>query len=78
MYLSRKWLRIHFVLKCYFCAYHNILFFRDLSFKKGDVITLRKQVDENWYHGELGNKHGFFPATYVQVSLSHMFGKNGW
>lgn len=39
----------------------------DLTFKKGDVILLRRQVDENWYHGELNNQHGFFPATYVQV-----------
>ncbi|WAQ98935.1 SH3R1-like protein [Mya arenaria] len=39
----------------------------DLSFKKGDIVYLKKQVDENWYHGELNNQHGFFPATYVQV-----------
>ena len=47
-----------------------VLCFRDLRFKKGDVILLRKQVDENWYHGELDGKSGFFPATYVQVSFS--------
>ena len=41
---------------------------RDLSFKKNDTVLLRKQVDENWYHGELLDGHqGFFPATYVQV-----------
>ncbi|KAK3575942.1 hypothetical protein CHS0354_001145 [Potamilus streckersoni] len=39
----------------------------DLSFKKGDSILLRKQIDENWYHGELNGQHGFFPASYVQV-----------
>ena len=43
------------------------IFTRDLSFKKGDIVLLRKQVDENWYHGELAGLHGFFPATYVQV-----------
>lgn len=41
--------------------------FSDLSFKKGDIVYLQKQVDENWYHGELNGQHGFFPATYVQV-----------
>ncbi|CAH1776558.1 unnamed protein product [Owenia fusiformis] len=39
----------------------------DLTFKKGDIVILRKQVDENWFHGEHGGLHGFFPATYVQI-----------
>ncbi|KAK2712359.1 E3 ubiquitin-protein ligase SH3RF1-like isoform X2 [Artemia franciscana] len=39
----------------------------DLSFKKGDVIQLRRQIDPNWYLGELRGQQGFFPATYVQV-----------
>ncbi|XP_069130839.1 E3 ubiquitin-protein ligase SH3RF3-like isoform X1 [Argopecten irradians] len=41
----------------------------DLSFRKGDLILLRKKVDENWFHGELGSQHGFFPASYVQVII---------
>lgn len=39
----------------------------DLAFRKGDVIVLRKRVDQNWFHGELGGKQGFVPASYVQV-----------
>ncbi|KAM9496983.1 E3 ubiquitin-protein ligase SH3RF1 [Clarias gariepinus] len=39
----------------------------DLKFGKGDIIILRRQVDENWYHGEVGGVHGFFPASFVQV-----------
>ncbi|XP_045124535.1 E3 ubiquitin-protein ligase SH3RF1-like isoform X12 [Portunus trituberculatus] len=39
----------------------------DLSFKKGDVVILRKKIDSNWYEGELNNQVGFFPASYVQV-----------
>ncbi|XP_034387346.1 E3 ubiquitin-protein ligase SH3RF1 [Cyclopterus lumpus] len=39
----------------------------DLKFAKGDVIILRRQVDENWYHGEMGGVHGFFPTNFVQV-----------
>jgi hypothetical protein len=44
--------------------------FSDLSFKKGDIILLKKQVDENWYQGELNNRQGFFPAPYVQVTIN--------
>ncbi|CAL1283273.1 unnamed protein product [Larinioides sclopetarius] len=39
----------------------------DLTFKKGDVIILRKRVDQNWFYGELGGKSGFVPASFVQV-----------
>ncbi|XP_036438241.1 E3 ubiquitin-protein ligase SH3RF1 [Colossoma macropomum] len=39
----------------------------DLKFSKGDIIILRRQVDENWYHGEVGGIHGFFPVSFVQV-----------
>ncbi|XP_014863385.1 PREDICTED: E3 ubiquitin-protein ligase SH3RF1 [Poecilia mexicana] len=39
----------------------------DLKFSKGDIIILRRQVDENWYHGEMGGIHGFFPTNFVQV-----------
>ncbi|XP_076468584.1 E3 ubiquitin-protein ligase SH3RF3-like [Babylonia areolata] len=39
----------------------------DLSFKKGDLVTLRRQIDDNWYQGELNGQIGVFPASYVQV-----------
>uniref|UniRef100_A0A4W5LCV0 E3 ubiquitin-protein ligase SH3RF1 n=1 Tax=Hucho hucho TaxID=62062 RepID=A0A4W5LCV0_9TELE len=39
----------------------------DLKFSKGDIIILRRQVDENWYHGEIGGVHGFFPTNFVQI-----------
>lgn len=38
----------------------------DLKFNKGDIIILRRKVDENWYHGELNGNRGFFPASYIQ------------
>uniref|UniRef100_A0AAY5EML6 RING-type E3 ubiquitin transferase n=1 Tax=Electrophorus electricus TaxID=8005 RepID=A0AAY5EML6_ELEEL len=38
----------------------------DLKFSKGDIIILRRKVDENWYHGELNGSHGFLPASYIQ------------
>ncbi|XP_077000712.1 E3 ubiquitin-protein ligase SH3RF1 [Tamandua tetradactyla] len=39
----------------------------DLKFSKGDIIILRRQVDENWYHGEISGAHGFFPTSFVQI-----------
>ncbi|KAM5299343.1 E3 ubiquitin-protein ligase SH3RF2 isoform 2-T2 [Ctenodactylus gundi] len=39
----------------------------DLKFNKGDVILLRKQLDENWYQGEINGISGVFPAHSVEV-----------
>lgn len=39
----------------------------DLRFNKGDVILLRRQVDENWYQGEINGISGFFPASSVEI-----------
>lgn len=44
------------------------MYFRDLSFKKGDMIILRQKVDSNWYQGEANGVIGIFPLSYVQVS----------
>ncbi|KAF0312597.1 Sorbin and SH3 domain-containing protein 2 [Amphibalanus amphitrite] len=39
----------------------------ELSLKKGDLVTLLRRVDSNWYEGRLGNRTGIFPTTYVEV-----------
>ncbi|XP_023288307.1 SH3 domain-containing RING finger protein 3 isoform X2 [Orussus abietinus] len=39
----------------------------DLNFRKGDIITLRKKIDNNWYFGESSSSHGVFPLSYIQV-----------
>ncbi|XP_071846481.1 E3 ubiquitin-protein ligase SH3RF1-like isoform X2 [Apostichopus japonicus] len=39
----------------------------DLSFSKGDVIFLKKKLDDNWYVGEVNGQTGFFPANHVEV-----------
>ncbi|XP_037364909.1 E3 ubiquitin-protein ligase SH3RF2 [Talpa occidentalis] len=39
----------------------------DLKFNKGDVILLRRQLDENWYQGEVNGVSGIFPASSVEV-----------
>ncbi|XP_078721186.1 E3 ubiquitin-protein ligase SH3RF3-like isoform X2 [Lampetra fluviatilis] len=40
----------------------------DLPFSKGDLVFLRRRIDDSWYHGETSaGAQGFFPASYVQV-----------
>ncbi|XP_067156054.1 sorbin and SH3 domain-containing protein 1 isoform X11 [Apteryx mantelli] len=41
----------------------------EMSFKKGERITLIRRVDENWYEGKISgtNRQGIFPVTYVEV-----------
>lgn len=38
-----------------------------MSFKKGEVIILRRQIDTYWFHGETGGNQGAFPITYAKV-----------
>ncbi|XP_009320704.1 PREDICTED: sorbin and SH3 domain-containing protein 1 isoform X15 [Pygoscelis adeliae] len=41
----------------------------EMSFRKGERITLIRRVDENWYEGKIPgtNRQGIFPVTYVEV-----------
>ncbi|KAE8590908.1 hypothetical protein XENTR_v10018250 [Xenopus tropicalis] len=41
----------------------------EMSFKKGERITLIRRVDENWYEGRVSgtSRQGIFPVTYVEV-----------
>lgn len=40
---------------------------RELSFRKGEMILVRRQIDNNWYEGELNGRIGLFPYNYVEV-----------
>ncbi|XP_045765964.1 uncharacterized protein LOC123867764 isoform X7 [Maniola jurtina] len=40
---------------------------RELSFRKGDIINVRRQIDSNWYEGEVRGKIGLFPYNYVEL-----------
>ncbi|XP_075169662.1 cbl-associated protein isoform X7 [Haematobia irritans] len=40
---------------------------KELSFKKGDIIFIRRAIDKNWYEGEHNAMIGLFPANYVEV-----------
>ncbi|NXN80638.1 SRBS1 protein, partial [Bombycilla garrulus] len=41
----------------------------EMSFRKGERITLIRRVDENWYEGRIPgtSRQGIFPVTYVEV-----------
>ncbi|XP_073813341.1 cbl-associated protein isoform X26 [Musca autumnalis] len=40
---------------------------KELSFKKGDIIYIRRAIDKNWYEGEHNAMIGLFPANYVEI-----------
>lgn len=42
----------------------------DLTFKKGDVITILKRTDNetDWWTGMIGTRHGIFPSNYVKMT----------
>ncbi|KIW04236.1 uncharacterized protein PV09_04542 [Verruconis gallopava] len=41
----------------------------DLSFKKGDIITIVKRTENatDWWTGRIGNREGIFPSNYVET-----------
>ncbi|XP_021706203.1 endophilin-A isoform X7 [Aedes aegypti] len=41
----------------------------ELGFKENDVITLIQRVDENWFEGSVNGRTGYFPQSYVQVTV---------
>ncbi|CAL8318820.1 unnamed protein product [Lota lota] len=40
----------------------------EISFEADDIITNIEMVDEGWWKGQCGGRHGLFPAAYVQLS----------
>ncbi|XP_053727521.1 vinexin isoform X2 [Synchiropus splendidus] len=42
----------------------------ELSFRKGEVICITRQVDDKWLEGRISgtSRSGIFPASYVQVN----------
>ncbi|XP_035274671.1 sorbin and SH3 domain-containing protein 2 isoform X2 [Anguilla anguilla] len=39
---------------------------KELTIKKGEVVNIIRQVDNNWYEGELRGRVGIFPIAYVE------------
>lgn len=42
---------------------------RELNFRRGDIIFVRRQIDKNWYEGEHNAMIGLFPSNYVEVTF---------
>ncbi|XP_056680900.1 intersectin-2 isoform X6 [Monodelphis domestica] len=40
----------------------------ELSFSKGQLISVLSRDDADWWHGELGAASGLFPANYVKMT----------
>lgn len=41
--------------------------YSDISFKKGDIVILKKKIDHNWCVGEVNGKEGAVPLNHLQV-----------
>ena len=39
----------------------------ELSLIKGEMITLTRRIDKNWYEGRIGSRKGILPVAYVDV-----------
>ncbi|XP_042196999.1 sorbin and SH3 domain-containing protein 2 [Callorhinchus milii] len=39
---------------------------KELPFKKGDIVYILRQIDQNWFEGEHHGAVGIFPISYVE------------
>lgn len=39
-----------------------------LTFKKGDIISVLRRVDQNWAEGRIGDTIGIFPILFVEMN----------
>lgn len=46
--------------------------YRELSFKKGDIIYIRREIDRNWFEGEHNATVGLLPSNYVEVGRTNI------
>lgn len=42
---------------------------RELSLRKGDLVTLRKQVSNDWWQGTVRGKDGLVPDKYISLKI---------
>lgn len=41
----------------------------ELKLFKGDVVTIIRQIDPNWFEGKIDGRRGIFPVSYVERDL---------
>lgn len=39
----------------------------ELELRKGDLVSIVRKVDSNWYEGYVGTREGIFPIRYVDT-----------
>lgn len=49
---------------------------RELSLRKGDLVTLRKQVSNDWWQGTVRGKDGLIPDKYISLKIKYV--KHVW
>lgn len=45
---------------------------RELSLRKGDLVTLRKQVSNDWWQGTVRGKDGLVPDKYISLKIKYV------
>ena len=43
------------------------MFYRELSFKKGDIIFVLRRINDDWLEGEFEGYVGIFPLNHVEL-----------
>lgn len=39
-------------------------------FKENDIIRIVSKVDDNWFEGQINNRSGYFPQSYVRIIIT--------
>ncbi|XP_072113867.1 sorbin and SH3 domain-containing protein 2-like isoform X6 [Mobula birostris] len=48
------------------CDRNDLFACRELPFKKGSIVYIIRQIDQNWFEGEQHGTVGIFPISYVE------------
>lgn len=49
----------------------------ELAFRVGDVIEILDMTDDVWWQGSVQSAIGWFPASFVRVSIGGGLGRGG-
>ena len=42
----------------------------ELSIREGEIINVLKTTETGWWKGQINEREGWFPSSYVMVSLN--------
>jgi hypothetical protein len=46
---------------------NKFFFYRELSFKKGDILLVLRRINDDWLEGEFEGSIGIFPLNHVEL-----------